>query len=134
MQIGEANLGAFCSCAFHGREIDTFMNASVGSSAWILYIPTGLDYELAAQHYRSGRTQRVVHFRNIIAHGQEIPEKPYRQKSDLISTNGERINDHDYYRAELMLESSLFMLTTALRRYFGRLFDQVKDQPSGART
>jgi len=41
-------------------------------------------------------------FRNIIAHGQEIlktvpaEERPHQY-------NGERINDHDYYRAELML-------------------------------
>ena len=51
-------------------------------------------------------------FRNIIAHGQEIPEQPYRQKCDLISTDRYRINDRDYHRPELMPESGLFMLAT----------------------
>lgn len=67
-------------------------------------------------------------FRNIIAHGQEIPEHPYRQKCDLMSTDGDRINYDDYYRAELMLESSLFMLTTTLRRIFTEgLIEEVKN-------
>jgi hypothetical protein len=67
-------------------------------------------------------------FRNIIAHGQEIPQEPYRSKRNLIDTKGTRINPDEYYYAELMLESGLFMLTTALRRIFTEgLFDDVKD-------
>jgi hypothetical protein len=54
--------------------------------------------------------------RNIIAHGQEIPKQPYRENHDLMSADGHRINYDDYYYAELMLESGLFMLTTALRK------------------
>jgi len=67
-------------------------------------------------------------FRNIVAHGQEIPAEPYRTKKDLISTEGKRVNCEDYYGAVLMLESSLFILTTALRRIFTEnLFDDVAD-------
>jgi hypothetical protein len=33
----------------------------------------------------------LYEFRNIIAHGQEITETPYRQKSDLISTSVEAL-------------------------------------------
>ena len=66
--------------------------------------------------------------RNIIAHGQEIPKQPYRERYDLISTGGQRINEDDYYYAELMLESGLFMLTTALRKVFTEgLFEDVSD-------
>jgi hypothetical protein len=66
--------------------------------------------------------------RNIIAHGQEIPKQPYREKHDLISTGRQRINHDDYYYAELMLESGLFMLTTALRKVFAEgFFDDVAD-------
>ena len=54
--------------------------------------------------------------------------EPFRQNHDLISTEGERINYDDYYGAELMLESALFMLTTALRKIFLEgLVNEVKD-------
>jgi hypothetical protein len=67
-------------------------------------------------------------FRNIIAHGREIPETPYREKSNLISTEGQRINYEDYHRVELLLDSALFILTTSLRRIFvEKLFEEVKD-------
>ena len=66
--------------------------------------------------------------RNIIAHGQEIPKQPYREKYDLISTGGHRINQDDYYYADVMRESGLFMLTTALRKIFTEsLSDDVAD-------
>ena len=68
-------------------------------------------------------------FRSIIAHGQEVPVKPYRQKHDLVSTKGERINCSEYYYLQLMQESGLFMLTAALGRIFVEgLFDDVKDE------
>jgi hypothetical protein len=70
----------------------------------------------------------LYEFRNIIAHGQEIPETPYRQNCRLVSTTGSPINRVDYTYAELMLESALFMLTTSLRRIFVEgLFDDVQE-------
>src|SRR5262249_14269477 len=70
----------------------------------------------------------LYELRNIIAHGQEIPKQPYREKHDLVSTDGHRINHADYYYAELMLESGLFMLTTALRKVFTEgLYQDVAD-------
>jgi hypothetical protein len=67
-------------------------------------------------------------FRNVLAHGQEIPIHPFRQKYDLISTGGDRINYEDYYWATLMYEAGLFMLSTALRKMFAAgLVDDVKD-------
>jgi hypothetical protein len=70
----------------------------------------------------------VYSLRNIIAHGQEVPKHPYRQKYDLISTDGDRINEQDYYYAELMRESGLFMLTSVLRKVFcNGLFDDIAD-------
>lgn len=71
----------------------------------------------------------VCKFRNIIAHGQHIPEKPYRQKHDLLDVNGQRINRGDYHYHDLLQEGSLFMLTTALRTVFVKsLFDDVADE------
>src|SRR5262249_49112016 len=70
----------------------------------------------------------LYNLRNIIAHGQEVPKQPYREKYDLVSTDGYRINHDSYYYAELMLESGLFMLATALRRIFTEgLFEDVAD-------
>lgn len=67
-------------------------------------------------------------FRNIIAHGQEIPEHPYREQYELVTTDGIRINYDDFYFDELMLESGLFLLTTALRKIFTEnLFDEFTD-------
>jgi hypothetical protein len=70
----------------------------------------------------------VYELRNIVAHGQEIPETPYRKKINLLGTNREQINYDDYAWADLIMESALFMLATALRMVFiNGLFDLVKD-------
>jgi hypothetical protein len=67
-------------------------------------------------------------FRNIIAHGQEIPLKPYRQTHDVMGVGGGRINHKDFYYTELMLEAGLFMLTRSLREIFtGSMVDDVAD-------
>ena len=132
MQIGNANLGCLLfvmglDMLFMAGDIDTFMKRLGGFLGLDSYIFPRIVNRQPNTTVRDVLNE-LYDFRNIIAHGQEIPEKPYRQKSDLISTNRERINYDDYYRAELMLESSLFMLTTTLRRIFVEgLFDQVKD-------
>lgn len=90
-------------------------------------------------NYQPNTTVReVLHslydLRNFIAHGQEVPKKPYRERHDLVSTCGRRINQVDYYYANLMQESGLFMLTTALRKIFTEdLFEHVAD-PRGWRS
>jgi hypothetical protein len=58
----------------------------------------------------------VFALRNTVAHGQEIPKTPYREPHRLLSTHGEQINAIPYSYAELMLDASQFMLTTALHR------------------
>jgi hypothetical protein len=75
-----------------------------------------------------GVLQDVYDLRNVIAHRQPIPKQPYLHRHDLISTSGEVINHEAYSYAELMLEASLFLLTTALRRIFieGR-YEDVAD-------
>lgn len=63
-------------------------------------------------------------FRNIIAHGHEIPKQPYREEYDLTGTG----QGHDFCYADLMRESGLFMLTTALRKVFTEgLYEDVAD-------
>ena len=72
---------------------------------------------------------RLYEFRNLIAHGREIPKSPYHQKYDLLDDNGCRINHDDYYYAELMYESGLFLLTRALCKISVQgLFDDVRDE------
>jgi hypothetical protein len=71
----------------------------------------------------------LYEFRSIVAHGQEIPKIPYRQKYNLIDDNGGQINLDDYYYAELMLESGLFLLTGVLRRIsVDGLLDQMREE------
>jgi hypothetical protein len=60
----------------------------------------------------------MFEFRNKIAHGQEIPAKPYRQRYDLLYEGGGRINDDDYGYSDLMCEGALFLLAKALRKVF----------------
>ncbi len=60
----------------------------------------------------------IFDLRNLIAHGQEIPQKPFRQPYQLTSTSGEALPDtyYPYTYAELLRESALFMLTNSLRK------------------
>ena len=114
---------------FMAGEISPFMQRMGGFLGLdsLIFPPDSL------MNYQPKTTVREVindlyDLRNIIAHGQEIPKQPYRERRDLISTGGQRINHDVYYYSELMLESGLFMLTTALRKVFTEgLFDDVAD-------
>jgi hypothetical protein len=134
MQIGNVNLGSLMfvmalDMLFMAGESSPFMKRVGGF--------LGLDSRIFPQDsqmkYQPKTTvgevlKDLYDLRNIIAHGQEIPKQPYREKHDLISTDGHRINHRDYYYADLMLESVLFMLTTALRKIFtDRHFEDVAD-------
>jgi hypothetical protein len=70
----------------------------------------------------------VYKYRNLIAHGSEIPASPYRSLYNLMSICGKQINVDAYSYEMLMLEASLFLLTRSLRQIFvqGR-YPQVKD-------
>jgi hypothetical protein len=132
MQIGNVNLGSLMfvmalDMLFMAGEISPFMQRLGGFLGLdsLIFPPNSL------RNYQPKTTVREVlndlyDFRNIIAHGQEIPKQPYREKHDFISTGGQRINHDDHCYAELMLESGLFMLTTALRKVFTEgLFEDV---------
>jgi hypothetical protein len=134
MQIGNVNLGSLMfvmalDMLFMAGEISPFMKRVGGF--------LGLDsFIFPPDSLMNRQTKTTVgevlkdlyDLRNIIAHGQEIPKQPYREKHDLISTDGHRINHDDYYYAELMLESGLFMLATALRKIFTEgLFEDVAE-------
>jgi hypothetical protein len=134
MQIGNVNVGALMlvmglDMLFMAGEIQTFMER-VGGFFGIDSLVFPPDSLMSRQPNTTIRDvlNQLYDFRNIVAHGQEIPKDPYRQKSNLISSNGERINQGDYYRSQVLLESGLFMLTTALRRIFVEdLIDEVID-------
>ena len=70
----------------------------------------------------------LYEFRNIIAHGQQIPSKPYLEPYNLTCTTGPRVIDRAYRYDQLMQESARFMLTATLRKIFiDGLVDDVKD-------
>lgn len=62
--------------------------------------------------------ERVYACRNIIAHGGEIPEVPYRQPYTLTGIDGLAILPNGLVYIELLMDSALAMLTSALRRLF----------------
>jgi hypothetical protein len=124
MQIGNVHLGSLMfvmalDMLFMAGEISPFMQRLGGFLG-----PNSLIFPADSLMNRQPDTtvsevlNDLYDLRNVIAHGQEIPKHPYREKHNLISTGGLCINPDDYYYAELILESGLFMLTTALRRVF----------------
>ncbi|HTU44874.1 MAG TPA: hypothetical protein VMF91_07420 [Bryobacteraceae bacterium] len=133
-QIGNVNLGALMfvmglDVLFMAGDTNTFMKRVGGFLGLDSYV-----FPATSLVHRQPRTlvrdvlSHLYEFRNILAHGQEVPKQFFRQTYDLLSTEGERINYEDYYGAELMLESGLFTLTTALRKIFVEgLVDEVKD-------
>ena len=90
--------------------------------------PPVLSLDIQPREVVADVIEDVYELRNLIAHGLEIPEKPYRQYCDLRSTTGERINYVNYHYGDLILDSSLFLLTRALRKIFiENLYEDVKD-------
>ncbi len=71
----------------------------------------------------------LYELRNIVAHGREIPAKPFREQHDIRDTDGERINFHDCFHAQVLMESALFLLAQSLRKVMlDDLIDLVKDE------
>jgi hypothetical protein len=67
-------------------------------------------------------------FRNIIAHGNEIPEHPWRERRDLLDKYGSRLNFGDYYYCQLLRDCGIYFITRVLRQLFvDQMFDKVKD-------
>jgi hypothetical protein len=136
MQIGHAPLGTLMfvmglDMLFMAGETDAFIKRVGGF--------LGVNSYVFPATYRGIQPNTIVkdvlsdlyEFRNIIAHGQEVPELPHRQGADLISTDGLRMNYEDRCRVDEMLESSLFMLTASLRKVFvADLFDKVNNTES----
>jgi hypothetical protein len=70
----------------------------------------------------------LYEFRNIIAHGNELPEAPWRLKYDLLTKSGSRVNLRDYYYAQFLRDCAIFFVTRVLRQAFvDNMFDDVKD-------
>jgi hypothetical protein len=99
--------------------LDSFVFPSYGFEGQPLHKPALRVRDVLADVYA---------FRNIIAHGHEIPETPWRQPQELLTTEGHSINYEPISRIDLILEASVFFLTTALRRIFTEnLFDDVAE-------
>lgn len=133
-QIGNVNLGALMfvmglDVLFMAGESNSFtkkLGGFLGLDSFV-FPPTSLVH-MQPRSLVGDVLENLYRFRNILAHGQEVPKVFFREKYDLVSTEGDRMNYDDYYGAELMLESGLFMLTAALRKIFLEgLVDEVKD-------
>jgi hypothetical protein len=135
MQIGNVNLGALMFV----MALDMLMMAGekapfvkrlggfVGRQSYV-FSPDFLMHRQPAVKVQDVLAD-LYEFRNIIAHGKEIPKSPYRERYDLLDDKGVRINHDDYYYAELILDSGLFLLTGALRKISVEgLFDDVRDE------
>jgi hypothetical protein len=65
-------------------------------------------------------------FRNIVAHGQEIPKVPFREEYWLVSTCSQQINYDRLSYLDVLTDAALFILTTVLKRIFTEgLFEEV---------
>jgi hypothetical protein len=62
--------------------------------------------------------ERVYACRNIIAHGGEIPEDPYRKQYTLQGVDGFALLPNGMVYIELLMDAALAMLTRALRIIF----------------
>lgn len=105
----------------------THINGFIGPST--LIFPRTLYRQMQPKYQVQDVLGYLYKFRNIVAHGAEIPKFPYLQKHDFVDTNGCSF-DYEYYSyAELMRESALFILCKALRKVFvDSLIDEVRDE------
>lgn len=135
MQTGHVSLGTLMfvmglDMVFMAGGIDNFMKRLGGFLGARSFVFPALTLERQPAAVVGEVLNDLYEFRNIIAHGQEIPKEPYRQPYEFRTTDGERINCDECSRIDLLLECGLFMLTTSLRRIFVEgLFDVVAYQP-----
>lgn len=134
MQIGNVNLGALMfvmaldMLVMAGEKVPFVerLGGFLGPQSYV-FPPDSLMHRQPAVKVHDVLAD-LYEFRNKIAHGQEIPKSPYREKYDLLDDKGVRINYDDYHYAELMIESGLFLLTEALRKISVEgLVDDVQD-------
>lgn len=136
-QIGNPPLAAtMCTMGldmlFMAGKINCFVSRLGGFLGLDTFVFPSYGFDGEPSHQPAVRVGEVLAdlyaFRNLIAHGHEIPETPWRQTQPMLTTEGHSINYEPICRVDLMLESSLFLLTMALRRVFIEdLFDEVAD-------
>ena len=52
----------------------------------------------------------LYELRNLVAHGREIPKKPFREEYDILDINGDRINTSDCFYADVIMDAALSSL------------------------
>lgn len=74
--------------------------------------------------------EHIYDYRNIIAHGRELPEKPYRDAVVLMGTNRECITRGvDFCYGNLLHQAAMFLLAAALKSIFiSALMEKVADR------
>ncbi|MBX9600882.1 MAG: hypothetical protein K2X35_07760 [Bryobacteraceae bacterium] len=134
MQVGNKNLGALMFVmgldvllmAGGAKRFNLRLGGFLGLDSWVF--PRDSILGCQPETKVSDVLRHLYAFRSIVAHGQEIPARPYRQRHDLLSTDGDRINSGPYDYAELMEEAGLFVLTATLRKIFTEsLMEDVAD-------
>ncbi len=134
LQIGTSNLAMLMfvmglDMLFMAGQREPFIKRVAGFFGKDSYIfPTVLSQNYQPDIAASEVVGDLYDFRNIIAHGQEIPEHPYRQTYAGSRIAGPAGNFVGYSYADVLRESALFLLTGALGKIFkGNLYDQVRD-------
>ncbi len=137
-QIGNIPLAAtMCTMGldmlFMAGKINPFVSRLGGFLGLDSFVFPSYGFEGQPPHQPAVRVKDVLSdvyaFRNIIAHGHEIPETPWRRPpQEFLTTEGKSIKHEPICRVDLMLEASVFFVTTALRRIFIEdLFDDVAE-------
>jgi len=135
-QIGNIPLAAtMCSMGldmlFMAGKINPFVSRLGGFLGLDTFVFPSYGFDGEPPHQPAVRVKEVLAdvyaFRNIVAHGHEIPTT-WCQPQELLTTEGHSVNYEPICRVDLMLESSLFLLTKALRAIFTEdLFEDVAD-------
>lgn len=77
----------------------------------------------------------LYELRNIVAHGRQIPAKPFLDKFDIATTTGARMDGIAYSYAQVLMESGLFLLVKSLRKIMvNGLVDTVRDEAKWKQT
>ena len=75
----------------------------------------------------------IYELRNLVAHGREIPFKPFRQSHDIVDSTEAPLTYESTY-AQVIMESALFLLVKSLRKIMVEgLVDVVKDEANWKR-
>jgi len=119
---------------FMAGEKEPFVERLVGFLGRATQVFPAVYQDLQPQLQISEIVDDVYELRNIVAHGREIPEKPFREMRNILDTTGASITS-DYTYAQIVMESALFLLSKSLRKVMvDGLVELVRDEAQWKQT